>query len=271
MQQHHSIDGVVIRIRDMADQKRYLTVLTAERGRITILSKGSYSVKGHQVPVSQLYVYGNFEYYRKGTLYILKGGSPHHSFYGLSYDLDKINLASYLCDVAYELTDEGEAAENMYRLLLNSIHATNKALYPQEIIKGAFEMRSASDAGYEPDLECCADCGRHEGEEWYLDVMNGSILCPECLRARGRAPRPANVYDELREAEILCPISDAVRCALRYCIHAPLKRIFAFELKSEEDLRIFAKTAQTYLLSHLGRGFDSLDFYNNMRTPSAKG
>ena len=273
MQQHEAIDGVVVRVRDMGDHDRYLSVLTADRGRITLLAKGSHSVRGAQSAISQLYTYGNFEYYRKGSIYILKGGSVNNSFYELSRDIDRLNLAAYLCEVACEVTDEGEAAESMLRLLLNSLYAISKELYPQEIIKGAFELRAAAESGYEPELSRCASCGLAEWELGYLDVMNGSVLCPECLKKRGRAAKNVGAYDDIREAEILCPISSSVRVALEYCVCAPLGRLFSFELTDAEDLRAFAKAAQTYLLSHLGRGFDSLDFYNMMRDPkySAKG
>ena len=264
MQKHDAIDGVVVRVRDMGDHDRYLSILTAERGRITMLSKGSHSVRGPQVAVSQLYTYANFEYYRKGSMYILKGGSAIQPFYTLSYDIDRLNLAAYLCDITCELTDEGEPAAGMLRLLLNSLYAISRDLYPQEIIKGAFEMRAAAMSGYEPDLSICAHCGCADSEEWFLDVMSGALLCPDCLHKRSPKPTSAD-YDDLREAEVLCPISAAARDAIRYCLHAPLERLFSFELKDEEDIRMLSKTAEIYLLSHLGRGFDSLNFYHTMR------
>lgn len=270
---HDSIDGLIIRVFDTGDHDRYLTVLTADRGRISVLAKGSRSVRGQQVAISQLYTYGNFEFYRKGSTYILKGGSVLDPFYSLSTDIDRLSLASYLCDMTYELTDEGEPAPEMLRLLLNSLYAINKNLYSQEQIKGAFEFRAAVISGYEPDFDACNSCGCREVEQWYLDVMNGAILCQNCLQKKGNRAPIKDDYNEIREAEVLCPISAAVRNALHYCIHAPLSRLFAFELKDHNDLGDFSKTTETYLLSHLGRSFDSLNFYHTMRKgfPGAKG
>ena len=262
---HESIDGVVIRVRDTGDRDRYLSVLTAEKGRITMLSKGSLSLKGEQRAVSQLYTYGNFEYYTKGTLPILKGGAPIQHFYALSMDIDRLNLATYLCDVAGEVSDEGEDASELLQLLLNSLYAISRDLYPQELIKGAFEFRVAAISGYLPDLGACQHCGCEENEAFYLDVMNGALICGECLHKKAPVGMRTGSYDEIREAEVICPLTPAVRAALHYCIHAPIKRIFSFELKDRDDLLLFAKTAQTYLLSHLERGFDSLQFYTTMR------
>ena len=99
----------------------------------------------------------------------------------------------------------------------------------------------------------------------YLDVMNGALLCADCLRKQAPKRISAESYDEIREAELLCPLSPAVLAALRYASYAPIERIFSFELKDGDDLKSFSKTAESYLLSHLGRGFDSLNFYYSMR------
>ena len=56
---HEAIDGVVIRIKDTGNNSRYLSVLTAEQGRISLLSKGSHSMKTGQMAISQLYSYAN--------------------------------------------------------------------------------------------------------------------------------------------------------------------------------------------------------------------
>ncbi len=273
MAHHESVDGVVIRVRDVGDHDRYLSVLTAEKGRITMLSKGGHSIKGEQRAVSQLYTYGNFEYYYRGTLPILKGGVPIQHFYTLSMDIDRLNLAAYLCEVAGEVSDEGEEAGELLRLLLNSLYATGRELYPQEVIKGAFEFRVAGISGYMPDLHACEGCGCENAELFYLDVMNGALFCEECLHKRAPTPRGHGSYDDIREAEVICPLSPAVNAALRYCLTAPVERLFSFELKDAQDLRDFSKTAQTYLLSHLGRGFDSLAFYHSMKeaSPLTKG
>ncbi|MBR2927079.1 MAG: DNA repair protein RecO [Clostridia bacterium] len=270
MNRHEAIDGIVIRVRDTGDHDRYLSLLTASKGRITLLSKGSRSLRGPQMAVSQLYTYGNFEYYRRGDFYILKGGTPIQPFYALSLDIDRLNLATYLCDVAGEVSDEGEEAEELLRLLLNSLYALSRDLYPQELIKAAFEFRTAAISGYEPDLHACARCGKAPEEDLYLDVMNGALLCSECLHRGGMtATKVRDDYGEIHEAELLSPLTPSACAALRYCLSAPIERIFAFDLTEHEDLHAFCTAAQSYLLSHLGRGFDSLNFYHSMRESSA--
>ena len=67
------------------------------------------------------------------------------------------------------------------------------------------------------------------------------------------------------EKSVLCAMTPAVTAAVRYVLHAAPERIFSFELSEAEDVTEFSRVAQTYLLNHLGRGFDSLNFYYSMR------
>lgn len=266
MTSYESLDGVVVRVREIGENDRYLSVLTAEKGRITILAKGSRSVRSAQLSVSQLYTYGNFEFYRRGIRYILKDGTAYQPFYGLTMDMNRMNLAAYLCELTCEVTDEGEPAEEMLRLLLNALHAIAYGIRPMEQVKGAFEIRAAVLSGYEPDLFGCGGCGTRNSAPFYLDVMNGALVCRDCWQHRQKALPVRDPYaDDLREAEIIGILPPAVTEALRYCAAAPLERILAFELKDPEDLEAFAKVAETYILSHIGHGFEALNFYHTMR------
>ena len=74
-------------------------------------------------------------------------------------------------------------------------------------------------------------------------------------------------YDDIRESETVMGLSPAVSAAMRYVLSAPLERLFAFVLEDATDVEDFARVTQTYTLSHLERGFDSLNFYHSMRSP----
>ena len=67
---------------------------------------------------------------------------------------------------------------------------------------------------------------------------------------------------------MLCPLSSATLAAVRYVTEASISRLFLFGLSDPEDLHAFAACAETYLLSHVGRGFDTLYFYHNMKEPT---
>ena len=39
------------------------------------------------------------------------------------------------------------------------------------------------------------------------------------------------------------------------------KKLFSFDLKDADDLRDLSRACEAYIVNHLGRNFDSLDFY----------
>ena len=99
--------------------------------------------------------------------------------------------------------------------------------------------------------------------------MNGALFCSECFSEKGKEVKKITdtTYDDIRESETVMGLTPAVLAAMRYCLGAPLERLFAFGLEEKSDIEDFARAAQTYTLSHLERGFDSLNFYHAMRNP----
>jgi hypothetical protein len=97
--------------------------------------------------------------------------------------------------------------------------------------------------------------------------MNGKMVCEAC-RAKQQAapitPKLDTSEEYYRETSILLPISASVSAAIRFSLSAPVERMFAFELRDDEELRAFSKAGETYLLNHLERGFESLNLYKSI-------
>ncbi len=255
-------DGLISRVHEVGAGDKLVNIITPDRGRIGVMVKGGKSPSSKMTPISQLFTYGNFEIYEKNSMYWLRGGSVMNSFYGLSNDVTRVALATYLCEIANELTDEDEDCGEILRLLLNSIFLISKGEKAHGIIKSAFEMRAAAISGYQPELFGCAYCHSNCGDYLYLDVMGGKIVCTECQAKRGqRIPRVSAEFDADPESSVLCGMSPSTLAAIRYIVSAPEKKVFSFELRDADDMRDLSRACEAYILNHLGRGFDSLDFY----------
>ncbi len=253
---HTATEGLVIRVRTRGTDS-YLTLLNPQKGRFTLLAKGARSIKNKegQMGISQQFVHGDFEHYRRGDMEILKGGVILTAFHQLPRKEEELHLAYYLCEVTEELTDVGEPAADIYRMILNSLYDLDRGLHPAESVKAAFELRIAALTGYAPDLSACAQCGKGEGS--YLDVAGGALLCADCLRRR-----PVSLQSgSAEERSLLCPLTPGVLSAMRYILSAPLSRLFSFELSDGEDRALLSRAAQEYLLYHLGRSFYTLESY----------
>ena len=259
-----AVDGLILRDMPVGESDKLLTVLTAEEGRIPIMAKGARSMRSKVLSVCHLYNYVNLEYYEKNERRWLSGGSINDSFFGLSSDLEGTALASYLCDVASEITDEGVAAPEILRMTLNSLYCIQKKQKPNDQIKAVYELFAAAISGFEPDLSACAVCGTTDTKGAWLDVMNGRLLCGECLRKQSGGRVPEEV-DEYSARNILLPLDPSALASMRYVLTAPLSRIFAFQLADPESMACFARACEVYLLNHLERSFDTLDFYRTVK------
>ena len=260
-------DGVITRIRDVGTSDKLLYIITPEHGRLAVMVKGGRSPSSKTRSISQLFTYGNFEINKSNSTYWLRAGSVIEPFYDISKDIERVALASYLCDLANELTDEeDEDSGEIMRLLLNSLHLIGKGEKPLALIKSVFEMRAAVMSGFSPELSYCAYCKEKYADFMYLDVMGGKLICTDCMAKRGNSsPRISKDFEDVPEASILCGVSPSVLAALRFIAGAPQGKIFSFELKDEGELSDLARVTENYIVSHLGRSFDSLEFYKALK------
>lgn len=261
----YTTDGFVLRSKPFGENDRLITLLTPKEGRITAVAKGGRSLKSGSLPATQLFSYGNYEINHRGDYKWIRGASVLRQFPNLTSDIAKVALASYLASVADELSGENEEGEEILRLMLNSCYALDTGMRPDAQIKASFELRAAAMSGFMPDLSACRGCHRESADVMYLDVMNGRILCDDCMRrAALLSAREKAVSEDIREAEIFLPLSPSVTAAIRFVLNAGESRFLAFSLDAEE-LEGFCRAAETYLLSHLGHGFDTLEFYRSVK------
>lgn len=261
----YSTDGLVLREISVGEHDKLLTLLTPSEGRITVSAKGANSSRSKLGPATKLFTYANFEMYKKGEFRYAKDASVTEPFFGLSNNIEKIALASYLCDIASDITGENISSVEILRMTLNSLYAISKELYPLPIIKSVYEIRAAGYSGYIPDLEGCAICSEKTPKSGMLDVMNGCIYCEKCAEKHlGEAQKAMYENPELAERIIYCRLTPNTLAALRYALLAPPSRMFSFELKEKNELDIFSHACEKYLLHHLERDFNTLNFYKSL-------
>lgn len=267
-----TVNGLVTRSYQTGNHDRVIHLITEENGRLAVMVKGGTSLRSREAAsVTQPFTYGNYELYRGkgGDLYWLRSGSVTRHFFDVTVDLSRTALAAYLCDVATELTDEESGipeTATLLRMLLNTLHALAETDKPCELIKGVFELRAAALMGYQPNLTACYRCGDGYPANAYLDVMNGRLVCADCQsalnRLHGRVQEAQAV--EMGERRIICPLTAATLAAMRYALTAPDRKIFSFSLATDEEIHIFARAAETYLLNQLEQDFDTLKFYRSV-------
>lgn len=258
-------DGLVLRECEYGENDKLIIVLTAEQGKISFIAKGARSMKSKTMPLCHRFTYANLEYYEKYDRRWLSGGSVETNFFGISQDLEGFALASYIAQLAEEISGEGVPAPDVLRMTLNSLYAIQKRLKPLSLIKSAYEIFAADVSGFAPDLNACCDCGAENTEgAWWLDVMNGRTVCGACFSKRGQGEIVAPT-DALMTANVFLPMTAHGLAAWRYVSRAEIKRAFAFDTGDGESTDMLSRATESYILNHLERGFDTLDFYHTVK------
>ena len=257
-------DGLVIRQTDYGENDRLLTLLTADEGKILMTAKGARSMKSKTQALCGLFTYANYEFYERNGRRWMSGGSVNEGFYGLSGDMEGFALACYVVQLAGEITGEGVPAHGVLQMTLNTLYAIENKLKPYAQIKSAYEIFAACESGFCPDMSVCGDCGKPFDTDGWLDVMNGRLVCSECLKGRGSGAQIPTA-DRFMTQNILIPIDPSAAAAWRYVATAPPKKVFAFSLATEESRNNLYRATEAYIVNHLERTFEALEFYNTVK------
>jgi DNA repair protein RecO (recombination protein O) len=165
-------------------------------------------------------------------------------FFELRNDVQKMALAQYFCELAYEFCEEDFESEEILRLFLNALWLLKENKKTPSFIKAVTELRLMSLSGYMPDLVACEKCGEYETEYMYFNSEEGKIYCKDCV--------PSSFCK--------C-ISSSVVTAMRYVSLSDFPKIFSFSL-NEDGLKSFCNITEEYLLNKTQRKFKTLEFYN---------
>lgn len=241
-----TIQAIVLRVTDYNDRDALLTVLTRNHGKLTIKARGLRRKNSPLIAPCQLLAFGEFTLFEYKNQYTVNEAHSIELFQGLRRDLCKLSLGTYFAQAAEVLSQEDLPNPELQSLLLNCLYALDKLGKPELMVKSVFELRSASLAGYTPDLFGCHACGSQECT--LFDISGGALLCETC---RGAA------------TGIRMPITPTILEAMRYITYCDAKKLFSFSI-GEEALQQLSSITEAYLTTQLERGFSTLDFYKSL-------
>jgi len=252
------VKGLVIRTTDIREVDRLVTIFTEEMGVLSAMALSARSIKSRKLLATMQYCYTRFILYKRGERYYVKEADLIESFFDIRKTVGGFALAAYIAEVLTYVT-VAEQERELLRLSLNSLYAIANDKYPLDKIKAAFEIRAASIIGFMPDVLSCCACGEKEGN-FYFDIMGGTIKCYACTEKESSEQKEP---ESPHESHIVRILSEGAKTALGYCIYAPVEKIFSFKIP-DEDMQLFTKAAEDYLINQLERSFKTLDFYKEV-------
>ncbi len=180
--------GVVLRETETKEADKILTLLTADRGKISVIARGVRRKSCKYAACAQQMVYSEWTLYQKGEWYYANEGATAELFNGLRTNLEALALGCYFAELTETVTAPEVPAGALLPHLLNGLYALSALQKPPALVKPAFEIKLLCLAGYEPLADSCAYCGRPDPEQpcwtWYR------ASCGAGAAARRRVPSP---------------------------------------------------------------------------------
>ncbi|MFC4599366.1 DNA repair protein RecO [Cohnella hongkongensis] len=190
-------EGIVIRSIDYGEGNKIVTLLTPTMGKQGIVVRGAKKLKSRYGALAQLFTYGDYSYYRNGSLGTLNSGEIIESFQELRQGLEGPAYAAYAAELTDRAINDDEAAAHLFHQLKACQTALAEGKDPQ-IVARAYEMKVFAAAGYAPMLDECVDCGRRDGP-FSFSAAAGGALCRSCrIRDSGALELPEGAWKLLR-------------------------------------------------------------------------
>lgn len=242
-----STDAVVIREKKLEEHDRLLTLLTKDKGIVTVYGRGASKLKGSMVSSTEFLCYSHFQIFSNKEKSYLDNAESNKVFFGIRSDIAKLSLATYFCQMAMELVQPYETDQGYLRLMLNSLHFLEEGDIPNIVLKCIFELRILSMSGYMPDLIACTACGTCDSQ-LYFSPIGGNLFCSHC--------KPATLTDGIA-------VNSGVLSAMRHIIYSDFKKIFNFTIneKSQKDL---AYICRAYTIGQVEKVLPALKYYENI-------
>lgn len=240
-----STKGLVIREQTTGESDRLVTLLTADYGLVRAFVRRAKQMKSRMNSATSLFAYGDFSLYRSKDAFVVDDAVATEVFFGLRKDIERLSLAQYFAQLAFELGAEEQPCDELLRLTLNSLHLLCKGEKSLMQIKAVFELRAMCLGGYMPGILACDNCGTYETPLMYFDTLEGKIYCENCPKT-GAIPLPKTVITAVRFI----------------CLTEPSK-IFSFSL-SDENMKLLSDVAEKYMLSRVQRKLSALEFYKGL-------
>ena len=187
----------MLRAADYKDNDKILTLLTAERGRISAGIKGVKKAGARLKFAAQPFCFAEYILAERGGRYTVTQASECESFYELRSDVNKFYAACAVCETAMALTYEGDLCAELFSDCIKTLSDMCSGGEGFALVRFLLSVLKKTGYGVSPDV--CSACGAEliAADRLRFDMDSGSFGCWDCGKGVGVS---AGTYSALRAA-----------------------------------------------------------------------
>ena len=206
----YRVSAVVIRLRNLGEADRIVTLFTRERGKLSAVAKGVKRSRSKLAGGLQLFCHSHVQLARGRSLEVVTQVQSADVFYHVRENLDTYSHACYVAELLSLCTEEDAPDHFLFELLLGTLRGLNAGADAPTVAR-AFELKLMTRLGYGPETEVCVACGEAlpKGAVGF-SAARGGVVCRKCLPSTGAAPLSGAALTAMREL-ICMPLSDAAQ------------------------------------------------------------
>ncbi|MDW7738893.1 MAG: DNA repair protein RecO [Bacillota bacterium] len=170
-------DGLVLKTRILGEADRLITILTEQEGKLEALAKGARKIKSRLAAGVDLFTYGHYTFHQGKTWPIITGQEAIERFLWFRNDPDLYPYGLYLAELTDRLLSGEESCPDIFHLLFDAWTALGEDV-DRDLICRAFELKLFYFSGYNPNLQCCQNCGVEKTSSF--SPRQGGMLCSLC-------------------------------------------------------------------------------------------
>ncbi len=171
-------EGIVLRVRNLGEADRIVTLYTKERGKLNTVARGARRIRNRLLSPTQVFTHGRYLIFPGKGLHNLSQADIIHSGQVIRDDLEKFAYASYITELLDALTAEEDPTDSIFPLLAATLSLGEAGRFT--LAARAFEIRLMRELGYEPELYQCLHC-RETLKGNISFTEQGGALCEKCV------------------------------------------------------------------------------------------
>ena len=152
------VKGLVLYSKDMGENDKFVTVLTSDCGKISFKARGVKKANSKLKAYVQSFCFCNFELNEKKGVYTLTGAQSIESFFALTTDFDKYNIACVVLEVLDKVCVAGQTYAQTFVDALRTLEVLCYEEIESKLVLCKFLLQVLEREGFAFDMNYCSNC-----------------------------------------------------------------------------------------------------------------